>query len=305
MSRRFRFYQADVFTREPFAGNAVAVFPDADDLPVELMQKIARELNLSETAFVTRSAEATRRVRFFTPSCELPFAGHPTLGTWFVLATEGFVRCDPEGTSRFSQETAAGTLGVELESRGGALGEVAMEQFPPQYGQEIDDVATLERLLGIPPGAIARMAMPPQIVSTGMFQAIVPVESLAALSAARVHTGLLAEFLRRYNTDCVMCFSLEAVAADCFAHCRVFAPGIGVSEDPVTGSAAGALGAYAVRHRLVQPVDGHVALQLEQGLELGRPGRIRVNLQVDGGGAAVAVRVGGECVVVLEGEVRA
>lgn len=304
MSTRFRFYQADVFTREPFAGNAVAVFPDADDLTVELMQKIARELNLSETAFVTGSAEATRRVRFFTPSCELPFAGHPTLGTWFVLATEGFVTFSSNGTTRFLQETAAGTLGVELECRDGVPGPVTMEQFSPRYAREIDDVATLERLLGMPPGAISRMPTPPQVVSTGLFQAIVPVESLAAVSAARVHAGLLTEFLRRYDTDCAMCFSLEAVAADCFAHCRVFAPGIGVAEDPVTGSAAGALGAYAVRQGLVRPEGGRASLKLEQGLELGRPGQVHVEVQTDDGGMATAVRVGGECVVVLEGEVR-
>ena len=302
MTRRFRFYQADVFTREPFTGNAVAVFPDADELPIALMQKIARELNLSETAFVTRSAVATRRVRFFTPSCELPFAGHPTLGTWFVLAAEGFVPFERDGTTRFTQEIGAGTLGVELECRAGVVEQVTMEQFPPRFQRQIDDVATLERLLGIPSGAITGAGTAPQIVSTGMPQAIVPVASLSALSAARVHSGLLTEFLRRYETDCAMCFSLEAVAPECFAHCRVFAPGIGVAEDPVTGSAAGALGAYAVHRGLIDADGGRVSLLLEQGLELGRPGRVNVDIEMNESGMAVRVR--GACVVVLEGEVR-
>lgn len=303
MSRRFRFYQADVFTREPFSGNAVAVFPDAEEMPIALMQKIARELNLSETAFVTRSAVATRRVRFFTPSCELPFAGHPTLGTWFVLATEGFVPFERDGTTRFTQEIGAGTLGVELEGRAGGVEHVTMDQLPPRFERQVDDLATLERLLGIPSGAITKTATAPQIVSTGIPQAIVPVASLSALSAARVHSGLLTEFLRRYGTDCAMCFSLEAVAAECFAHCRVFAPGLGVAEDPVTGSAAGALGAYAVHQGLIEADGGRVSLLLEQGLELGRPGRVNVEVQIKESGG-MAVRVRGECVVVLEGEVR-
>jgi len=305
VSGRFRFYQADVFTREPFSGNAVAVFPDADGLPSSLMQKVARELNLSETTFVTASETATRRVRFFTPSREIPFAGHPTLGTWFVLLTEGFVPFAPDGGNRFNQEMAAGTVGVELACRGGVVEHVTMEQFPPRFERQIDDVATLERLLGVPSGAISATGIPPQVVFTGMPQAIVPVQSLAALSGARVHAGLLTEFLRRYDTECAMCFTREAVAEDCFAHCRVFAPGLGVAEDPVTGSAAGALGAYAVQQKLVEVDRGRVSLRLEQGLEVGRPGVVHVELDVDGAGCATAVRVRGECVIVMEGEVRA
>lgn len=303
--RRYRFYQADVFTREPFAGNAVAVLPDAEGLTADVMQKIARELNLSETSFVTPSTVATRHVRFFTPVSEIPFAGHPTLGTWFVLAASGRVPLSGEGSTIFTQEVGAGVLPVEVLSRGDEVERVVMTQGPPVFGPVLEDLVTLERVLGLPPGQIAAQPTAPQIVSTGLPQLMVPVGSLATLSGARVHSGMLAEFLRPYQTDCAMCFSLEAVDDSSDAHCRMFAPGLGVPEDPGTGSAAGALGAYLVKHGIVPGTPGRrVSLTFEQGLELGRPSRIEVELTMDGGGEPCVVRVGGSCVLVLEGEVR-
>lgn len=300
-----RFYQIDVFTRSPLAGNALAVFPDAEGLSAHQMQALAREMNLSETTFVFPSEAATRRVRFFTPAAEIPLAGHPTIGTWWTLAELGRLDLPENGSGTVTQETGAGVLPVHVRMAGGAPEEVTMVQAQPQFGATVEDVGALAEALGGGPDLVANRP-PPQVVSTALPQLMVPVASLDALAALPVggSGGRLVELLRRYGTDCVMLYTRETRSPDATVHCRMFAPGLGVPEDPATGSAAGALGAYLVHHRAVELTSGSARIVVEQGIEIGRPSRIAVTVEVHGDGAVAEVRVGGEAVTVIEGQVR-
>jgi trans-2,3-dihydro-3-hydroxyanthranilate isomerase len=299
------FYQLDVFTRDPLAGNPLAVFPDAAGLDAATMQRLAREMNLSETTFVLPSTAATRRVRFFTPAAEIPLAGHPTIGTWWLLAELGALQLDANGTTRVTQETGAGVLPVDIETEGGKVTRVVMTQAEPQFGEPVTGDARLAKALGGAAGLLPKHPAP-QVVSTALPQLMVPVRSLEKLQALPSGgAGMaLASLLHAAGTDCAMLYTLETVDPTATIHCRMFAPGLGVPEDPATGSAAGALGCYLVWHALVRPHDGTARLVVEQGLEVGRPSRIEVEVAVGNGGEITAVRVGGEAVTVISGEVR-
>ena len=301
----YRFRQIDVFTRVPLTGNALAVFPDAAGLDTATMQAIAREMNLSETTFVFDSEEATRRVRFFTPTAEIPLAGHPTIGTWWTLAELGRLDVQTSGTTEVTQETGAGVLPVRIRTAGGAPVEVTMVQTPPAFGPVVEDTAALSRSLGGPADAVAPHPVP-QVVSTGLPQLMAPVRSLEVLQHLPVGGagGGLAAFLRRFDTDCVMCYSTETTRADATVHCRMFAPGLGVPEDPATGSAAGALGAYLVRHGVIRPEGTTTHIVVEQGIEIDRPSRITVTVTTDATGGPLKIEVGGEAVTVIEGDMR-
>lgn len=302
--RRYRFYQIDVFTDRRLAGNALAVFPDAAGLDPAHMQALAREMNLSETTFVFASDRATRRVRFFTPTAEIPLAGHPTIGTWWTLAERGSVDLPSDGVTQVTQETGAGVLPVNIRTVDGQPAEVVMVQAAPHFGPTVTDVGALGTALGGGPDLVAREPVP-QVVSTALPQLMVPVTSLGALAAVPSggRGGDLATLLRTLGTDCAMCFTRETVAPEATVHCRMFAPGLGVPEDPATGSAAGALGAYMVRYGLLAATNHTARLVVEQGLEIGRPSRINVEVDVGPSGDIVEVRVGGQAITVIEGEV--
>lgn len=301
----YRFYQLDVFTRTPLTGNALAVFPDADGLDAETMQRLAREMNLSETTFVLPSASATHRVRFFTPAAEIPLAGHPTIGTWWLLAELGRLELPAAGETEVTQETGRGVLPVRIHTAGGRPERVVMHQVRPEYGAVVGYPSILARQLGGDETLIPSTPTP-EVVSTALPQLMVPVASLAALRAlpSGGAGGDLAAHLRTLGTDCAMCYSLETEAPDATVHCRMFAPGLGVPEDPATGSASGALGAYLVRHGVVPLKANSAEITVEQGLEIGRPSRIDVTVEVDAAGEVNVVKVGGTAVTIIEGEVR-
>jgi len=301
---RHRFYQIDVFTTTPLTGNALAVFPDADDLEPRFMQPLAREMNLSETTFVLSSDAATRRVRFFTPAAEIPLAGHPTIGTWWTLAELGRLDLPADGSATVTQETGAGVLPVHIRTAGGRPVEVTMVQAKPAWGPVVRDLPALSVALGGSPGLVADHPVP-QVVSTALPQLMVPIASREALGGLPVGGagGGLVDLLRSYGTDCAMLYAADTVAPGTPIHCRMFAPGLGVPEDPATGSAAGALGAFLVRHGVAGTGAGIVRLLIEQGIEIGRPSRIAVTVAADPDGSVHEVRVGGEAVTVIEGEV--
>jgi trans-2,3-dihydro-3-hydroxyanthranilate isomerase len=303
---RYRFFQLDVFTRTPLTGNALAVFPDARGLEADVMQALAREMNLSETTFVFPSDRATRQVRFFTPTAEIPLAGHPTIGTWWLLAELGELDLGTAGETECLQETGAGVLPVRIRAADGGPVEVTMVQAPPVFGTVVGDLDQLAAALGGNPDLIGA-APAPQVVSTALPQLMIPVTSLGALRAlpSGGTGGSLSTFLSRIGTDCAMCYTQETEGTDATVHCRMFAPGLGVPEDPATGSAAGALGAYLVHHGVVPADGGKADIVVEQGIEIGRPSRIRVRVLRAGAGAEeLQVEVGGTAVTVIEGEVR-
>ena len=313
--KEYRFIQVDVFTDVPFGGNPLAVFPEAKGLSTEDMQRLAKEMNLSETTFVLppQAAGADFKVRIFTPAAEMPFAGHPVVGTHWVLAHLGRVDLH-EPVTQVWFELGVGVLPADLHVTGGKVERVVMTQDRPTFHAVLEDVTELAAGLGLAPEAITDMEFPVQIVSTGVPQMMVPIRSLAevqALDAGKLNTGALNRVCRAVGTECVMVFTFETEQPESTVHVRMFAPLLGVPEDPATGSANGALGAYLVHHRAcpeqsrraVPVTEPTTYIVSEQGAEISRPSTLYV--EVDSEGEEItAVRVGGQVVPVLEGVVR-
>jgi trans-2,3-dihydro-3-hydroxyanthranilate isomerase len=331
----YRFIQIDVFTEEPFTGNALAVFPEAEGLSDDDMMKIAREMNLSETVFVlkpepeqsadskqqtaepkksesqTQPAEPTvlRRLRIFTPAREIPFAGHPIVGTWNALAREGIVPLPEGGTgwTRIHHEVGIGVLPVDIEFKDGVPVQVVMTQGKFQIEREIDDPheqAEIARALGLSIEDLDE-TLPIQVISTGLPFLAVPIRSLADLGRCRVNASLLAELYQQAGGTGCQAFTRETIEiGEARAHVRMFAPGDNIAEDPATGSAAGALGGYLVHHNALgaEPVDGRVRFVIEQGDFMHRASRIGIDVKGTPG-AIEEVKVGGSSVVVSRGEV--
>ena len=305
--KEYRFIQVDVFTDKPFGGNPLAVFPEAEGLTTEEMQCLAREMNLSETTFVLppQAPGADFKVRIFTPTKELPFAGHPVVGTHWVLAHLGRVPLhEPVTQVRF--ELGVGVLPADLHVVGGQVERVVMTQDRPTFHAVLEDVTDLADGLGLPAEAIVETGLPVQVVSTGVPQMMVPTCSLAevqGLGAGRLNVTALNRAYVACGTGCVLVFAFETERPEATVHVRMFAPLAGVPEDPATGSANGALGAYLVHHRAVGVTEPTTYIISEQGAEIHRPSTLYV--EVDSVGEEVtAVRVGGQVVPVAEGVVR-
>jgi len=308
----YNFIQLDVFTDKAFSGNPLAVFPEAEGLTDEQMQQIAREMNLSETVFVLPSEKegALRRLRIFTPSIELPFAGHPIAGTWNCLAREGVVPLPKNGNgwSHIKHEVGIGVLPVDIEFKDSQPVRVVMTQGKFEIRGEVDDgheQAEIARALGLAREDLDE-TLPIQAVSTGNTMLLVPIRSLADLGNCRVNQNLLDEIIERSDvlrggTGCYA-FTRETIEiGEARAHARFFV-GMNIGEDPATGSAAGPLGGYLVYHDAtrVDPVEGVYRFIIEQGDFIKRPSRIE--LEVKGRpGKVEEVRVGGPSVVVARG----
>ncbi|HEU4768049.1 MAG TPA: PhzF family phenazine biosynthesis protein [Pyrinomonadaceae bacterium] len=311
--QQYRFLQLDVFTDQAFAGNPLAVFPEAEGLSDEVMLKIAREMNLSETVFVlpSKSDEVLRRLRIFTPTREIPFAGHPIVGTWNALAREGVVPLleGGNGWQRIHHEVGIGVLPVDIEFKDGQPVQVVMTQGKFEILDEVDDgheQAEIARALGLAREDLAE-SLPIHVITTGLSCMAVPVRSLADLRSCRVNAALLAEvYTRRGATGC-HAFTRETIEIGASrAHARFFAPADNIAEDPATGSACGALGGYLVHHGALSSLepadDGRLKFVIEQGDFIHRPSRI--NLDVKGAAQTVEeVKVGGPSVLVARGEV--
>ena len=307
----YRFIQLDVFTQEPFAGNPLAVFPEAEGLTDEQMMKIAREMNLSETVFVlpARDEKTLRHLRIFTPAREIPFAGHPVVGTWNALAREGVVPL-PEGGNGWTtiqHEVGIGVLPVDLEFKDGEPVQVVMTQGKFEILKEVDDwqeQAEIARALGRSREDLDE-TLPLQVITTGLSSLAVPIRSLADLSRCKVNAGMLGEIYTGLGATGCHAFTRETMEiGDARVHARFFAPADNIPEDPATGSASGALGAYLVHHGAsgIEAIDGRFKFVIEQGDFINRPSRI--HLDVTGApGAVEQVRVGGASVVVARGEV--
>lgn len=301
--RSLKFYQADVFTTLPFGGNPVAVFPDAHGLADYQLQQIAREMNLSETVFVLPPTDpaAVVRLRIFTPTQELPFAGHPVLGTFYVLAQLGLI-ATTDGITRVMQECNIGLFPVELHAQEGELTSVVMTQPKPEFlgpVDEIEDVYKISSALGLPKYAIADMKWQIEVVSTGLPVLIVPVRTLTAVRSIQPDGPAIIDVCSRFGANGMMAFTTVTVEPSATVHARMFAPSIGILEDPATGSASGALGAYLVQNGVVD-VAPTTDIIVEQGYEIERPSQILVRVESDDD-IIQTVKVGGQCVMVVEG----
>lgn len=298
--RRLRFLQFDVFTREPFGGNQLAVFLEGDTLSDEKMQTIAREMNYSETTFILSPSDpkALCRVRIFTPATELPFAGHPVVGTTFALAHAGLIRADE---SPVVLQLGVGLLPVELLYEDQHVTFVWMHQPIPRFETWQGDTARLASALGLTPDDFDA-DLPIERAIVGVNHVLVPIRSLEAISRARPEADLLeAMNLPGEHPGCFL-FTLERAESGADIHGRMFSPAMGISEDPATGSAAGPLGVYLLRHgRLTPDETGQTRARLEQGVEMGRPSAL--DIAISGSADNIEdVRVGGASVLMIEGE---
>jgi trans-2,3-dihydro-3-hydroxyanthranilate isomerase len=293
--KQLHYCLVDVFTNQPFGGNQLAVFPDARGLTPEIMQALAKELNLSESAFVLPAQDAASdyRVRFFTPAVELPMAGHPTVGTAFVLANQGMIQLvEPETTITF--EEGVGVVPVTLSVQEGQVHLIQMRQPLPAFGPVFTDPEAIANMLSIDP-ALLDTALPLEVVSCGVPFLFVPIKSLEAIRAIRFRLDIWERVLRDFAAPHVFVFTQEVIHPDSTVHSRMFAPAMGIAEDPATGAASGPLGCYLVRHGLVQPArTGSSQMVSEQGFELGRPSLVQVKIEVDGQ-HITNVSIGGQC----------
>jgi trans-2,3-dihydro-3-hydroxyanthranilate isomerase len=271
------------------------------------MQRIAREMNLSETTFVLppQAKHADFRVRIFTPVKELPFAGHPVVGTHWVLAHLGRVRLR-EPQTRVTFELGVGVLPGDLHVTDGQVERVVMTQDRPAFHALLEDVGDLASGLGVTPEAITETGLPVRVVSTGVPQMMVPIRSLEEvqqLDAGELNVAALNQACRAVGTECVMVFTFETELPESTVHVRMFAPLLGVPEDPATGSANGALGAYLVQHAAVPLTESTVHIVSEQGAELNRPSTLLVEVD-HRDGEPTAVRVSGQVAPLIEGLIR-
>jgi len=279
----------DAFTDEPFAGNAAGVVPNADGLDDAQMQAIANELAVSETAFFRASDEADRRIRYFTPTTEVDLCGHATIASHAHLLEDGAV--DP-GTHTL--ETNVGVLDVEL----GEDGTVWMTQDDPEIRRVDLDYERVADALGIDHAALEDVGadFPLAVASTGLPFLVVPVNFLEHVSAMDPDFGAVEAISEEVDATGIYAFSFDALEVDSTLHGRMFAPAAGVPEDPVTGTASGATGAYL---REVEAFDGEFPekMTFEQGHFVDCPGYVRVMIDDE-------VRVGGQAATALDGELR-
>ena len=297
MTREYAFVQVDVFTDQIFGGNPLAVFLDGRGLADGEMQSIAREMNLSETTFVlppTRP-DCAARVRIFTPAREVPFAGHPTIGTTWVLATEGRLG----GATQATLEEGIGPVPVEVESDPRRPGFVWMRHREPSFGPAVSDRAGVATALGLDEADLCPRA-PICTGTTGSLFLYVALRDRAAVDRVVLDVAAMRRAFGDAALPGVFVFAAERPAG---AYSRMFAPHTsGIPEDPATGSASGPLGAFLVQHGLLTPGDP-VQLVSEQGVKMGRPSLVHIRLRVRDGGVS-DLRVGGGVVPVLEGRLR-
>jgi trans-2,3-dihydro-3-hydroxyanthranilate isomerase len=297
MAREYAFVQVDVFTERIFGGNPLAVFLDGRDLADGEMQSIAREMNLSETTFVlppTRP-DCAARVRIFTPARELPFAGHPTIGTTWVLATEGRLG---DGTQAALEE-AIGPVAVELEGDPRRPGFVWMHHREPSFGPAVQDRTAVATALGLDQADLCPQ-VPICTGTTGSLFLYVALRDRGAVDRAVLDVDAMRRAFGEAPLPGVFVFAAERPTG---VYSRMFAPHTsGIPEDPATGSASGPLGAYLVQHGLLGPGDP-MQLVSEQGVKMGRPSSVHIRVRA-GGGGTTDIRVGGGVVLVLEGRLR-
>jgi trans-2,3-dihydro-3-hydroxyanthranilate isomerase len=297
-----RYLHYDVFTDTMFEGNQLAVFPDAAGLSPAQMQTITKEMNFSECTFIlpAESPDTDVRMRIFTPGSELPMAGHPTIGSTFALA---HLKTITAGRPRWVFGLGVGPTTVELTWEGERLSFAWMDQRPPDFRAPASPRAEIIRAAGLDPSAVDQTGLPIEEISCGTNFLIIPVRTRAAVDAAEPDMAALRKLKSAFPTDhrAVFIFTTEPVDPAVTAYSRMFAPGLGVAEDPATGGASGPLGSYLVKHGLVHRDQMRDMISL-QGVAMGRPSRIhmRITEQDD---AITRVQVGGKAVRVGEGTI--
>ena len=299
MPRKIPFTLVDVFTSLPFGGNQLAVFTDAAALSASEMQDLAHEMNFSESTFVMPAEPgAARRVRIFTPRREIPMAGHPTVGTTWVFATRGEITLESASVDATLQ-LGIGPVTVTVESTVGKPYFVWMTHHEAEFGAKRHDRGRIAKALGIAAADI-RDDLPIQSVSTGLPILFVPLRDFGALARCASNGAALAALFKPGEPSLPIYMFAANQSGEFAARSRMFAPHTdGITEDPATGGAAGPFGAYPAAYGLINPAP-KVSFMIQQGVEMGRPSEIRVEVARKDSGA-FAIRVGGRCAIVGEG----
>lgn len=274
------FYITNAFTTNPFEGNPAGVVLNADEIEKEKMQKIAAEIKASETAFVMESDKADYKIRFFSPKKEVSLCGHATIASFHTMMEEGIIR-----GKKFMVETMAGIINVYFMHN-----LIFMEQRPAVFRETEVEREIIAKALGIKEEEIAEY--PIEGVSTGLFSLKVPINDLRAMEKMQPDFEKIKKVCSETSTGAIFAFTFETVEPQCYVHARCFAPLYGVNEDPVTGTANGALGVYLKKHKLLE----RNPYRAEQGIEMGRKGIVMVDV-------GEKVRIGGEACIVISGKI--
>lgn len=305
MSDSYAFHTLDVFTDTIFGGNPLAVLTDARGLNAEQMSSITREFNLSETVFVFPPDDAShsRRLRIFTPGRELPFAGHPTVGTAHLLAATGMIPLT-EGGTRIIMEEGVGPVPVTIRVQNGApvSAELTAAQ-PAEFRSDAPSVHDIAQLLSITDSDVSTEPFAAESVSCGVPFLLLPLRSRDAVGRAMLNRPVWERVVRGRWAPEVFLFDASAVSAGTAIRARMFAPALGVGEDPATGSAAVCLAAYLAAHNAAVAATPALRWTVEQGFEMGRPSILHISAERDGDGAS-ALRVAGQSVLVSSGTLR-
>ena len=296
---RYRFYTADVFSQTIFGGNPLAIFPQASGLKTQQMQKIAAEFNLSETVFVLppETSSGTRHLRIFTPAQELPFAGHPTIGAAYVLAAIGEIAFDiPRQTIIFEEEV--GDIPVVIYSEAGkpVKTELSITQAP-EWKADCPEILQIADILSLNPEDIRQDDFMPEALSCGIPYLFVPLKDWQSLSRIHFNQELWQKMLADTWASSLYVFSFVNSGKSHF-RARMFAPGLGITEDPATGSAAAAFVGYLARRLSAKSGQWH--WRIEQGIEMGRPSLLEIRLEKQADNITT-IGVGGASVLVSEG----
>lgn len=281
----------DVFTDIPYSGNQLAVFPDADGLNTEQMQKLANEINYSETTFIFNSGdpEADFEIRIFTIKFELPFAGHPVLGTAYSIMNIFDIWHEKKNILKLKTKVGI----IPLEKRNGIIW---MTQKEPEFFSQYTDKKEIADLVNLSLEDISDN-LPIEEVSTGINMLIIPVKNLFAIQRANGHVNNLNKFFRNKDSLAPYLFTLETMDASAKVHTRFFAPHLGVTEDAATGAAAGPLTAYLLKYDVLGRC---FEIQNEQGIEMGRPSKILMKGEIKDN--KYTIKTGGACAYVGRGE---
>lgn len=295
---RAGFVQADVFTDSPFGGNPVVVILDAHDLSDAEMLSMARGMSFAETGFVLPPTmdRADLRLRFFTPATEVPFSGHLMLGAAYVLMTQ--TGGPLEGRPRVLAQTDLGVLPVHAEIVDGQVVGVTVTENPPIFGEDLPDIAPVAHALGLRPNRLKATGLLPQVITTSLPTLVVPLPSRQDVSSITVDRTALGTVCVTAAADVIAVYTRETLQPENTVYVRVFAPILGVDEDPATGSANAALAAYLVRHRALAATPT-ARVRAEQGYTVGRPSLIVTDVTQEGG--VWQVRVGGRVARAAEG----
>ncbi|MFO7694552.1 MAG: PhzF family phenazine biosynthesis protein [Vicinamibacterales bacterium] len=300
MNTRYRYLHLDVFTGEKFGGNQLAVFLDARGLAAETMQAVTKEMNFSESTFIlpAERPDTDIRMRIFTPGREMPMAGHPTVGSTFALALAGVI---PPGRKRWVFGLNAGPTPVDIDWDGDRPTFVWMTQQRPVFGPVVADAAAAAGAVSLEADSVVATGLPVQEVSCGVPFVFIPVATRAQVDSASPNLGAFDRLCESAGVDnhAMFVFSRAPGPDGATVYSRMFAPGLGVFEDPATGAASGPLGCYLVKHGVVPPDRAGTILSL-QGVKMGRPSRVHIAIGVEAG-EITRVQVGGEAVLVGEG----